>query len=92
VTLTSTPGNVCAQVHSVTIKHDAAVKWWPKLSTDRFEDAVQSEEEWAKFQAIIVDGDVLKCKIHVAISDNGRTTLSLFPEKRLSPTDVAKLL
>jgi len=83
---------LCAQVHGVTLKHDTAVKWWPKLSTDRYEEAVQCEQEWAKFQAIIVDGDVLKCKLHVAISDNGRTTLSLLPEKRLSPAEVAKLL
>lgn len=79
-------------MHSITIKHKEAVTLWPKLSTDWFDDAVDSETEWPKFRDHIVDGAVLKCRLHVGVQEfGGRVILSLFPIKTLSSDEVAKL-
>jgi hypothetical protein len=68
------------QVHQVTFKHKEAISLWPKLTTDAYDEAAASDESWPAFRDSIVDGDILKCRVHVSVND-GRTIVSLFPDK-----------
>ena len=85
--------NADVQVHSVTIKHKEAITLWPKLTTNWFDDAVESESEWPQFQNHIVDDTVIKCRVHVAIQEGfgGRTIVSLYPIKKMVDAELAKM-